>query len=548
MYQPARLAATAFALLLPLLAVPDAAAQLDDSDYKRLYTTPDKPIEFWGAIQVELDRGSNEIAGRWLRELVAKKPGEKELLEIADKDGTIAVMRLRNVRNWTNNPKAEYVTVKEAEAGVAKAKADGEGRPQAEAFLKVVTRNVTTMQDAESLIEAVQGAVRRRAGDAGYIKGLIAQLKESREEKAYAIRELTSKVGPPAVPFLLDGLTKAKDSEERLVLRQALEKMGTQAVAPLVAGLDGYTPLARLEILDLLRNKFGGSASLIVPFLWYPSANRAEDPAVRAKAREVISDFTSTPPERLVPAKVALTAEAEKYYRGAVAFNDPRAVTVWRWDPKAGTVVRGWPGAADVSASQAEEYYGLRFARQALDIDPDHVPAQVVFLSLALQKAGEKHGVAKPITAASPALGEQLSKAKLDLLLEVLDRALKDERPNVAVPVLRVIGERGEVRAKRPLTKGEPALVRALYSKEPRVRLAAAQAILAIPGEPPPHSRKRILEILGHFLTPAVSYREGRKVLVALADEGWRSTAQKAVLGLGASPVAIGDGRDVMRA
>jgi CheY-like chemotaxis protein len=171
-----------------------------------------------------------------------------------------------------------------------------------------------------------------------------------------------------------------------------------------------------------------------------------------------------------------------------------------------------------------------------------------VFLSIALQKAGEKHGVARPINAVSPVLGEHLSKANLDLLLDVLDRALREEKPNVAIPILRVIGQRGEVRAKRPLSKGEPGLVRALYSRDPRVRLAAVEAIVAIPGEPPPHTRKRILEILGHLLTPSAAYHGGRKVLVAVANEGWRPAVRQAVVDVGARPVAVTNGRDAMRA
>jgi CheY-like chemotaxis protein len=548
MYQPARLAAASLALLLPLLAVAPAAAQMDDTDYSRLYATPEKPIEFWNAIQVELDRGSYEVAGKWLRALVAKKPADKDLLEIADKDGAIAVMRLRNVRNWTSNPKVLDVTIKDAEARVAKAKADKEGRPEAEAFLKIVTLNVNTMKDAETLIESVQAAVRKRAGDTGYIRALIAQLRATPEERSFATRELYSKVGAAAVPHMLDDISKSTDAEERLVLRKALEKMGDQAIAPLVAGLDGYPAETKLEILDLLRNKFAASANVIMPFLWYPSANRAEDPVVRKKAREVLSDFSSIAEDRLIPAKVALVREADKYYRGEVTFSNPAAVGVWRWDPKAKTVIRGWPGAAEVTASQAEEYYGLKFAREALDLDPDYLPAQAVFLSLALQKAGEKHGVAKPINAVSPALGEHLSKANLDLLLEVLDRALREEKPNVAIPVLRVIGQRGEVRAKRPLSKGEPGLVRALYSRDPRVRLAAVEAIVAIPGDVAPATRKRVLEILGHLLTPSAVYHEGRKVLVAVANEGWRPRVRQAVVDLGARPIAVTNGRDAMRA
>ncbi|MFQ3592270.1 MAG: hypothetical protein SNJ82_03655, partial [Gemmataceae bacterium] len=272
-----------------------------------------------------------------------------------------------------------------------------------------------------------------------------------------------------------------------------------------------------------------------------------ENAAVRQRAKELYSAFTETPVDRLPPAKVLLTREAERYARGEIAFADPKAVTVWRWDDKEGQVRPGWPGAITIPQSQAEEYYGLRFARQALDLDPDYLPAQIVFLTLALDKSAEKHGLAKPLSATSPELNDQLNKASTDLLIEVLDRALREERSGVALPIIRVLGARAEPRARRPLTKGEPALIRALYSKEPRVRLAAVEALLAIPGTTPPGTAKRILEILGHALTSKAVYHEGRKLLVAITDADWRNKARATVRNLNRIPVEASNGRDVMR-
>ena len=542
MHSAARLLLAALFCLLGVLAV---RGQGPD-DYRRFYKTPETSLEFWVALQVELDKGAYELAGRWLRGLVDRKPTEKELTQIADRDGTIPVLRLRNVRNWTNDPNALDVTLPEAQKRLAQAKASKEGIREAEALLRSVTLNTTTIQAAETLIQGVQEALRKRAGDAKYIRELIAQLRETPEERAYAVRELF-KLGSPAVPYLLESLDKATEVDERLQARQALERMGSSALAPLVAALEGYKPSTRVEVLDLLRKKHGLSASTIAPFLVYPSANPKEDALVRKKSRELYSAFVELPVDRLPPAKLLLTREAERYARREVSFADPKAVTVWRWDEKAGLVMPGWPGAATITQSQAEEYYGLRFARQALDLDPDYLPAQIVFLTLALDKVSEKNGLTRPLAATAPELNEQLNKASTELLIEVLDRALREERHGVALPVVRVLGERAEIRAKRPLSKGEPALVRALYSKEPRVRLAAAQALLAIPGTPPPTTAKRILEILGHTLTPKAVYHEGRKILVAITDPQWRNQAKRTVREMNLQPIETNNGRDVIR-
>lgn len=538
----ARLLLFALCCLLGVVAVRGQ----DPDDYRRFYKTPETTLEFWVALQVELDKGAYELAGRWLRGLVERQPSDKELTQIVDRDGTLAVLRLRNVRNWTNDPKALDVTVAEAKKRLAQAKAANEGIREAENLLKVVELNTATLQAAEKLIEAVQAAVRKRAGDAPYIRSLIAQLQASPEERTFALRQLY-KLGSPAVPYLLESLDQAQEVEQRLQARQALERMGRAALAPLIAALDGYSPATRAEVLDLLRRQHAASARTIAPFLIYLWANPKENPAVRKKAQELYGAFTETPPDRLPPAKFLLTREAERYARQEVAFADPKAVTVWRWDDKERVVRPGWPGAPTLTQSQAEEYYGLRFARQALDLDPNYLPAQIVFLTLALDKNAQKHGLARTLAATSPELHEQVNKASTALLVEVLDRALREERYGVALPIVRVLGARAELRAKQPLSKGEPALIRALYAKEPRVRLAAAEALLAIPGSLPPTTAKRILEILGHTLTPKAVYHEGRQLLVAITDAEWRNKARASVRELHLLPLEASNGREVMR-
>ena len=83
----------------------------------------------------------------------------------------------------------------------------------------------------------------------------------------------------------------------------------------------------------------------------------------------------------------------------------------------------GWPGAATIPATKAEEYYGLYFAGQALQLEPTHLPAQVVYLSLALEKGGEEAGLDKPL---GKDVTKLLATVNPDLVNAVLDRALGD--------------------------------------------------------------------------------------------------------------------------
>src|SRR5205823_1819854 len=110
-----------------------------------------------------------------------------------------------------------------------------------------------------------------------------------------------------------------------------------------------------------------------------------------------------------------------------------------------------------------------------------------------------------------------------DLLVDVLERALREHRTGVALATAQALGARAEVRAKRPLRKAEPALVRALYYPDRRVQMAAAEALLRIPGPPAPKTGPRIVDIFARALAAGTTAgAEGRKVLVAIRDDDWR--------------------------
>jgi hypothetical protein len=500
-----------------LLAVMSAAVaqdkDKDPEDYRRFFKKPETALEFWNALRFELDVGRPDLAGRLLRGLIEKKPTGADLLAIIDKDGLFAILKLRNIRDWFPDKK------------------DKKLQDQA-------------LKDVEELISRATAAQKKRLGDPARIRNLIAQLKATPEERAHALRELY-KAGSAAVPVLVDSLIKATDPGDRLSILRALERMGPSSTAPLIAALDCDDAATKVDILEILRKRHGRDASRIVPFLWYYTAAKDESPAVRKKATQVLEQLLDVEPGRLTSAKVALTREAERYYNHQVTFGDPKQVTVWRWDGK--QVVQGWPGAPTVSASQAEEYYGLRFARRALNLDPAYRPAQVVMLSLAIDKAMERGGLAAPLSRTAPAVAELLARAQPELVIEVLDRALKEKRTGVVLAAVQSLGARGEVRAKRPTGAGDPPLVRALYYPDPRVQLAAVQGLLRIPGAPAPRTSARIVEILARALTPLLAVNPGRKVLVAVADEDWRAQVSRAVTEAGDVPVPAGTGREVMR-
>ncbi len=483
----------------------------DVNKYRDLFRKPETPLEFWNAIDFELDVGRNDLAAKHLRGLILKNPVEKELLTIVDKVGLTPILRLRLISKWSDDAKED----KQAKA------------------------------DAQELVTKTTAANRKRSSDAVRMRELVGKLTATPEEKTYGLVELY-KAGAIAVPYLVEAYAGTKDSGDRLAYRKALESLGPDALAPMLAALESEQTLLKLELLTIIRNRYVRYREEIIPHLWYVSASSKQPEDVRKRAKSILADFLEINETRLPPAKFALTREAEKYLNKKIAFGDPASVIVWRWDGK--TVVQGFPGAPTIPASQAEEYYGLRYAQQALNLDPAYRPAQLVFLTLAVERATDRAGPTAPLSRTSPTVADLVAKASPELVVEMLERAIKDKRTGVVLAAVRALGDRAEVRAKRPTGRAEPALVQALYYPDDRVQTTAALALLRIPGPPAPRTASRIVEILTRALKPAAVYRPGKKVLVAIAEEGYRDKVRDAVAEMeGITPVVVTNGRDAMR-
>lgn len=503
--------------LCALLLLPVITATAQDpavTERIRLMGEPTDAAGHMRRINMELDNGPSPVVTQYIRRFLNSKPTEADILKLLEsREGIAGFTKFTTVPQWSRNPKENE-----------------EGRKAARELLDLVTK--------------VDQAARRRAGEPAAIRGWMAQLQGTPEEQAYAVRELY-KLGANVVPYFVDALVRTKDAAERLALVKALKKLGPATLMPLLVSLDSNNTMLKLDVLDVLRSTHSRYAREITPYLWYLAAAPTEPESVRKNAKALLADLQHLPPDKLPLAKVALTREAERYYDHQVEFGDPKSVVLWRWDGD--KPVQGLPGAATVTASQAEEYIAQGFLSKALRLDPDYKPAQVLSLSLAVDKAMEKAGPSAPLSRTSPAVSELLAKSSAELVIDVLDKALKDKRTNVVLAAVRALGERAETRAKRPSTTGDPALVKALYYPDPRVQMAAATALVNIPGPPAPGTAARIVEVLARALKPAAAYREGRKILVALSDEGMRNRVRQYVSEMGAEPIVVTNGKDAMR-
>jgi hypothetical protein len=483
--------------------------QKAEDDYRLYFRKPQTTAEYWAAINFEIDVGKLDVAGLLLDELVKKEPKDavdKDLAKIQETKGLAPFLRLQTVRRWFDNPALE----REAEHNV------------------------------EVLINRVTAAVERTLAAPERITRFIKALQSPiAEERAYAFAQL-QRSRERATPYLVDALRQTAGTPEHDRLLDAMERLGPTILRPAFAILaargkgDEKEMDLRLDLLSLIRKADDTRA---VPFLWYPSASPKIPAVVRDQAKRTLASLLRARVASLPPARLALTQLADEYYRHQVRFTNPRKISAWSWD---GKELSRKPVV--LTGPQAEQYFGLLFAGQALDLDPAYEPAQELFLSLTLQEnfADKLDQTRKPLPGS---LQRLLSGVSANLLLDTLERALADRNLAVILPLVRILGERGEPRAAQPTREGPPhGLPRALYYPDRRVQLAAAEAILKMPTPPEPAVSARVVEVLRRFVAAEAAPRA-----LAVFVPGDRAAAvRKGLKDAGYEPELVSHAQDAL--
>ncbi|MBI2808886.1 MAG: hypothetical protein HYX68_28220 [Planctomycetes bacterium] len=510
-------------------AVPFARAQDDEKDkqaalrrkltlellekakeeYRVFFKKPETAIEYWSAIKFEMELGKFDLAALHLKRMLNKDPQvkgpdadalDKALVKLEEAEGTSAFLRLQNVRptDWSNDT----------------------------LFRKEAVANVDT------LIDRVTTAVEKHLSDPARIKKYIARLNApTPEERAYAYVQV-ARSRERAIPYLIEELRTKSDKPIFPRLRETMLRMGPETVpvyleAFKAANDKDYSGVdLRLTLLDLVKKR---DDKRVIPYLWHMHASKKYPLVVRTRAKETLASLLRVSIEDVPPAKESLTYLAERYYQHKIAFPEGKGVKFWSWD---GQAIALKP--VELTPYQAEEFLGLRYARQALDLDPGYRPAQVVFMSLMLERY-YRPKVDKILTEKMPAKMHQLlTSVDADLLLRVLERAMEDRQLPVVLPLVQALGERGEFRAIQFSPGGQPrGLVQALYYPDRRVQYAALKAMLNMPASAKRAvASDRIVDLSRRFLTSDLK----SKALVVSAPIGQQVAVRKTVSDLGFQP------------
>jgi hypothetical protein len=485
---------------------------LDDAEdeYRRFFKKPEKALDFWAAMRAEMDVGKFELAALHLKyfldppaELkIEAKDIDEVLFNVEQADGMFAFLRLRHVKKWSN-----FMP-----------------------FQRETEKNVNT------LIERATAVVDKKLDDPVRIKKFIKNLEaKTVEERTFAFMQL-KRSKERVTPHLIETLRTTVGSTLNLRVREAMVSLDADIVPPFLEVLkasdekDAASVELRMTLLDIVRRRADKRA---IPYLWHMSEWTKYPLEIRTKAKAVLAALLETAPERLPPAKVALVDLAERYYQHRVKFVDPNRIRLWIWNGQAITV----PDPPHLTTSQAEEYYGMRYAAEALTLDPSYQPAQMVFLNMTLDRTLGPKMKDLLFEKLQPNMHRLLTTIDIDLLLAVLDRALQERNMPIALTIIQTLGERGELKAARDPGNGPPSgIVKGLYDPDRRLQYTSMVAMLKMPKRQTPVAASRIVELLSRF----TASEPVPKALLAYFPAAEIVAARKVIKDAGFEPEAAG--------
>lgn len=486
-----------------------------------------KPEELLASFQTTFDQGKFDLAAEYLKAFLATNPSDQQLLDIEKKYGTGAFQNLQAVPKWSDDAaadKAARATVKE-------------------------------------LTTRVRAAADKILRDPARIQKFVRNLGETYEEKLYAINELR-RTGDVVVPYMVAAYGSGATDELKAGILEAITRLDAPSVAGWLAALDGLTPeqrygvfsaiLARRDVLALPNF----AETDFTPYLWYLAALPQEEaPALRQLVFSILAQLNASDPRKKDPVD-ELVRLARTFYEHTAHFRTATkqdsggsGVILWAWDPAKETLVRN----DNVPVSRAEEHYGLRYARWALERKPDDGTAKRLLLALATERAVEKGNFGE-LSRTAPAVYHLLADAPTPLLSDLLNEALARKRSALALGITQVLADRADKSvAVVPPSPGSkprpPLLVRCLDYPDVRVQIAAANGLLRAPVSLTPEVRARIMTVLKAAAsgdTGAAPDSKGQALIVD-PNRGRNDSLAALLRSLGYNVEQFVHGRDLLR-
>jgi CheY-like chemotaxis protein len=488
------------------------------------------PTEIYTQFRDTMNEGKFDIAGLFLEDFLASNPTEKDFLAIEAKYGTTVFQQLRTVPKYSDDPATE----------------------------KKIRDNIEELNKRAS--ETIAKILYRPER----VRKYIANLGATYEEKVFAQQEL-KRTGEYAIPFLLEAIRQNPSPELYAGILDTIPVLEAPTMAGWVAALDGlgvdrqYGVLEAISLRRDVLNLLSGAQTDITPHLWRILASdpKTTPQNLRDLALKLLNRFyPGLKPDTKRP-EVELVALANKFYNhkarylGAKTNPDGSPTQVPLWIATTQDNVVKLEKLNDVPAGQADEYYGLRYARWALESKPEFEPAQSMILSLAAERAIERAKFGQ-LSVAEPGVYKLLADAPSATLNDLLARGLAEKRTQLVLAMVQVLGDRADRLAATPPAGPTPKpslLLKALSYPDPAVQFAAATALLRSPVPVPLDVRPTIVDILRRAAGMDPGMGGESKGTALLADPGmFRADANSLVIrSFGFTVEQFPTGRDLLR-
>jgi hypothetical protein len=348
---------------------------------------PRTPLELWDAIDYLLRTNQAKKALPFLDKFVKSQPNDVTLITIRNRYGPGSILRLSD--------------------------------------------DALTRPFAKPLSEVMVAAARKYSSRPDRMTQYIARLTKTPPEQDYAVRHLRE-AGAYVVPFLVGALSqKDLSAQDRRLIVDNIGRLDRSVVPALAAVLESPDPTLAADAATAL-GAIGDRRA--IAHLTFPATSPGTPAAVRTAAQAAIARLTGRPFEtqQRTPVQV-LTNVAWQFHRHQIELpGDP--VVIWEWNKEQNTVV-----PRELPPTEAEAILGLRFANEALRLSPGDRSAQVVRLSLALEKAIERVGFTS-FLAQDQATFATTMAAGPSLLNEVLKTAIADGKTDLAAMTASALG------------------------------------------------------------------------------------------------------------
>ena len=382
---------------------------------------------------------------------------------------------------------------------------------------------------ARQLETKLQEARLSRSREEARIAADIDALNQGQRAYLNATQRLAA-AGQFAAPQMLSTLTKPEREELHAAVRRALVDIGRPVVMPLAAALPQLGAVSQGQVAEVLGAIGYPQAA---PALAAVVDNPETDPTARDKARQALDRIVRN--SRLDPnvsaARRYLDLGESQYRTGTTnpteldgydASNDTGVV--WVYDPQ--LTVTGEPGLTPLPVPGVilGDVLAMRSSQTALRLDPDLGPALSLFLAANLRRENRL-----PAGETDPSYAPERQEPSYYALVagpqrlnDVLQRALDDNDPALALDAIEAISQTAGSDAVDPLTRG-------LTYSDRLVRYRAAQALAFAAPESSFEAAYRVVPVL------ADSIRQAGTLYAAVVadDQEQRNQLTDAVSSLG---------------